>query len=112
MPKNPIPHDADTVCYETLARGILCGAMQEEFEDIELRDKPDLLCWPGNIGVEVTRVMYPHAGETSDFLQNFKGQTQEEIGEQKLARLSKNGYEPLFYQEKLIGISPKGMQLI
>ena len=99
MPKNLYPHNAEKKYFENLASNILKGVLYLEFEDIQLHDKPDLLCSPGNVGVEVRRVMYPNAGMASAFFKESDGKTLEEISEEKIKCLKDMGYEAMFLLE-------------
>lgn len=107
MRKNTQQHISSKESDESFAKCILLGVLDGEFTEIQIQDRPDLLAQPGDIGIEVTRAMYPNEGISRDFLRKNSHRTHSEIGEKPLAILEQNGFKPFFVSGTLHGIMPK-----
>lgn len=53
----PLPNHPKIDYYESLAKVVLEKLLPDEFEKLEIKDKPDLQNTKKNIGIEVTRAI-------------------------------------------------------
>ena len=84
-------HNRETKYYEYYAKGILENALPEEYHDIKMQDRPDLINYDSR-GIEVTRAMYCGYGEASKMFQLIKNKPVAVANRRALKRLIELGY--------------------
>ena len=87
-------HNTEKTYYECLAKLILENVFPNNYHDIKLQDRPDLVNFDGS-GIEVTRAMYEGSGEASRMFQIVKNKTTKTADPRALKKLDQLGYNTI-----------------
>ncbi len=96
-------HDLSKDYYELYAKLLLENSLPDEFVDLQHQDRPDLVCAKNDIGIEVTRAMFPNEGAAQGMLSRFKGKRQDEVKPSAIELMEKNGYQFFVHNDQVIG---------
>lgn len=99
-------HDLGKDYYELYAKLLLETALPDEFVNLIHQDRPDLVCAKNDIGIEVTRALFPNEGNAQGMLNRFKGKTLAEVKPSAIELMEKNGYRFFVHNEHVRGYMP------
>lgn len=99
-------HDLIKNYYELYAKLLLENSLPDEFVDLLHQDRPDLVCAKNDIGIEVTRAMFPCDGEAQGMFKRFAGKKLEDVKSSAIQLMKQKGYGFFVHNERIIGYMP------
>lgn len=99
-------HNFSKNSHELLAKRLLEYSRPEEFGILEHRDRSDLVSVANDIGIEVTRAMFPGDGEAQGMLERFKGKRLEDVKPSALQLMKQKGYKFFVHNGRIGGYMP------